>query len=53
MTKYQGKETVNSRALSLYIGSHLMPGRDGKPQRHLSEKEAYELAKKQMKARER
>ena len=53
MTKCQGKETVNSRALSLYIGSRLMPGRDGKPQRHLSDKEAYELAKKQMEARER
>lgn len=53
MTKYQGKETVNSRALSLFLGSRLMPGRDGEAQRHLSEREAYELAKKQMEARER
>ena len=42
----ESKETINSKALSMFIGSHLMPGRDGKEQRPLTEKEAYEKAKK-------
>lgn len=42
----QGKQTVNSKALSMFVGSRLMPGRDGRPQRKLSEKDAYEKAKK-------
>lgn len=41
---YQGKQTVNSMALSMFIGSRLMPGANGKPQRKLSEKEAYDKA---------
>lgn len=41
----QGKQTVNSKALSMFVGSRLMPGRDGRPQRKLSEKEAYEKAR--------
>ena len=44
MGKYEGKETVNSKALSFYIGSILMPTRDGRPQRKLTAEEAYEKA---------
>lgn len=44
-----GKETVNSRALSMYVGSALLPGRDGKPQRKLTAKQAYEKAKRERK----
>lgn len=51
--KYVGKQTLNSRALSMFIGSALLPGRDGKPQKRLTEKEAYEKAVKEMVDRKR
>lgn len=44
MSKPQGKQTINSKSLSLFVGSRLMPGRDGKAQRKLSAREAYEKA---------
>ena len=43
--KHVGKQTVNSTALSMFVGSRLMPGRDGRPQRKLTAEEAYEKAK--------
>ena len=43
----KAKRTTNSIALSRYLGSRLLPGMDGKPQRKLSAKEAYEMAVKE------
>lgn len=40
------KKPSNASVLSVYIGSRLMPGRDGKPQRKLSMEEAERIAKK-------
>lgn len=51
MTNYEGKQTVNSRSLSLFIGSHLMPDRSGRPQRGLSAKEAWDIAVEEEKRR--
>lgn len=51
--KYVGKQTINSRALSMFIGSALIPGRDGKPQKRLTAEEAYEKAAKEMYERAR
>ena len=45
MSNYNSKKTVNSMALSMFIGSRLMPGRDGKAQRPLTAEEAYRKAK--------
>ena len=42
----KSRNTLNARALSIYIGSALLPGRDGKPQKKLTAKEAYEKARK-------
>ena len=47
--RYEGKRTANSVALSMFVGSRLMPGRDGRPQRPLSAEEAAEKARKRMK----
>ena len=44
-----GKDTVNSRALSIYVGSALLPSMDGKPQRKMTAKQAYEKAKRERK----
>ena len=49
MAKVQGKETVNSKALSMFIGSRLMPGADGKPQMKLTMEQAYEKARRRVK----
>ena len=43
----KSRNTLNARALSIYIGSALLRGRDGKPQRKLTAKEAYEKARKE------
>lgn len=45
------KQSTSTRALSMLIGSALLPGRDGKPQRKLTEKEAYEKAKRESEER--
>ena len=42
------KKPSNASVLSIYIGSRLMPGRDGKPQRKLTVEEAERIAKKRM-----
>ena len=42
------KKPTNAQVLSIYIGSHLMPGRDGKAQKPLSVREAEKEAKKRM-----
>ena len=53
MAENNARQTVNSRSLSLFVGSRLMPGRDGKPQRKLSAKEAYDIAVKEEERRSR
>lgn len=40
------KQSTSTRALSIWIGSALLPGRDGKPQRKLTAREAYEKARR-------
>lgn len=42
------KKPSNASVLSIYIGSRLMPSRDGKPQRKLTVEEAKRIAKKRM-----
>ena len=42
--KHVGKQSTSTRALSIYIGRALLPGKDGRPQRKLTAKEAYEEA---------
>ena len=49
----KSRNTLNARALSIYIGSALLPGRDGKAQRKLSAREAYEKAVEQDDRRKR
>lgn len=43
MSKQQTTST-STKALSIFLGRALLPGKDGRPQRKLTAKEAYEKA---------
>lgn len=44
--RIETKRSENAKALSVFIGSRLLPGRDGKPQRKLTPEEAARIAKR-------
>lgn len=48
-----GGNSISTESLSIFIGRALMPDRNGNPQRKVTMKEAYEIAQKRHKKREK